>query len=112
MADDVLGCNLGLAAPVGLLGEKLACLQDPLGGAVAVAAVLHSQIGDDLFHPQGNHFTFGNRVANVLHVGVDAESSELFGNVDDSPNLVSQFAGTDMNNVVAHDFLPVKVKRP
>ena len=100
--DDVVRRDLRLAAAVGHLGEELAGLQDSLGGAVAVGAVLHGQVGDDLLHPLGDDFALGDRVADVLHVGLDAEGPELVGDLDDRPDLVGQFSGADMNDVVAH----------
>ena len=63
-------------------------------------------ICDDLLHPLGNDLPFGDRVADILHVGFDAERSELVGDLHDSADLVGQFSGTDMNDIVAHEFLP------
>ncbi len=113
--DDVLSADLGLAAAVGLLGEKFAGFEQSLGRTVAVGAVGHRQVGDDLFHPFGNLLPLGNRVADILHVGLDAQGVELFGDLDDGPDLVGQLAGAYVDDVVAHtlspDFFPWKSKK-
>ena len=113
--DDIVDRHLGLAAAVGPLGEKGAGFRNTLGGAVGVGAVGHRQVGDDLFHPLRDNLAFGDRVADVFHVGVDAERLELVGDFDDGADLVSQLAGTDVNNIVAHEIflstLPVEIKK-
>ncbi len=115
--DNVICGDLGFAATVGPLCQKLTGLRDALGRTVAVAAIRHGQIGNDLLHPLGDDFSLGDRVADVLHVGLDAERLELVGDLDDGPDFVGQLAGADMNDIVAHDlcsfpFHPLKLKRP
>ncbi len=112
--DDIVGRHLGFAPAVGHFGQERPGFRNPLGGAVAVGTVLHGQVGDDLLHPWRNHLPLGDRIANVLHIGLDAERLELVGNLDDSPDFVGQLAGTDMNDVVAHEVssFPLPEYRP
>ncbi len=112
---DVICRNLRLASSIGHLGEKFAGLQNPFGGTVAIGAVCHGQVGNNLFHPSRDDFALGNRVTDILHVGIDAERFELVGNIHNGPDFICQLACTDMNDIVAHDVsssFRLKLKRP
>ncbi len=104
--DDIVGGDLGLAPAVGQFGEKLAGLQHAAGRAVSVGAVFHRQLSNDRLHPLRNFLPLGHRVADVLHVGLDTEALELFGDLDNGADFVGQFPRPNVHDVVAHTFTP------
>ncbi len=68
---NIIRTDLHPAQAIDLSGQKLAGGTDAAGGAVAIAGILHSAPGHQLFHPQGNFLTLGHRIADILPVGLD-----------------------------------------
>jgi len=100
--DDVIRGDLGTAALIGGLADKLAGFENAPGMAVAPGVVVHDSIRDDLLHPGRDLFSLDDRVADVLPVDGDATFLQFFSHVDDVADFVGQFAGSGRHQWYAH----------
>ena len=100
--DNIISGDLGFATAIGHVGQKLTGLKNTLGGTVAITAVGHSQVGDDLLHPFRDLFALRDRITNVLYIDLDPERFKLVGNLYDGSDFIGQFPGPDVDDVVTH----------